>query len=81
MQRGMSRRLRSPRRPRRFLVPPEAGGTTPPVAIYHVVSRVVDRQFVFGPKEKEQPPFSRMYDAKPRFPRPFRQKQIPSNTT
>ena len=27
----------------------------------------------------EQPPFSPMYDAKPRFPRPFRQKQIPSN--
>jgi hypothetical protein len=26
-----------------------------------------------------QPPFSPMYDAKPRFPRPFRQKQIPSN--
>ena len=24
-----------------------------------------------------QPPFSPMYDAKPRFPRPFRQKQIP----
>ena len=49
----MSQRLRSPRRPRRFLVPPEAEGTAPPVAIYHVVSRVVDRQFVFGSKEKE----------------------------
>ncbi|MEN8740352.1 MAG: transposase [Phaeobacter gallaeciensis] len=46
----MSRRLKAPRR---FLVPPEAGGTAPPVAIYHVVSRVVDRQFVFGSKEKE----------------------------
>ncbi len=34
-------------------MPPEAEGTAPPVAIYHVVSRVVDRQFVFGPKEKE----------------------------
>ena len=28
--------------------------------------------------ELNQPPFSPMYDAKPRFPRPFRQKQIPS---
>jgi REP element-mobilizing transposase RayT len=42
-----------PKRPRRFLVPPDAGGVAPPVAIYHVVSRVVDRQFVFGSDEKE----------------------------
>jgi len=26
-----------------------------------------------------QPPFCPMYSAKPRFPRPFRQKQIPSS--
>lgn len=50
MPRKMSR---PPRPPRRFLVPKEAGGAAPPVAIYHVVSRVVDRQFVFGPEEKE----------------------------
>ena len=42
-----------PRPPRRFLVPQDPGGVAPPVAIYHVVSRVVDRQFVFGPEEKE----------------------------
>ena len=42
-----------PRPPRRFLVPQDSGGVAPPVAIYHVVSRVVDRQFVFGPEEKE----------------------------
>jgi hypothetical protein len=35
------------------LVLREAGGVAPPVAIYHVVSRVVDRQFVFGSEEKE----------------------------
>jgi len=27
-----------------------------------------------------QPPFSSMYSAQPGFPRPFRQKQIPSTT-
>lgn len=48
-----SRALSRPRRPRRFLVPTDGKGATPPVAIYHVVSRVVDRQFVFGPDEKE----------------------------
>ena len=42
-----------PRPPRRFLVPQNPGGAAPPVAIYHVVTRVVDRQFVFGPEEKE----------------------------
>ena len=41
------------RPPRRFLVPQDSGGSAPPVAIYHVVSRVVDRQLVFGPREKE----------------------------
>jgi putative transposase len=34
-------------------VPKDGRGAAPPVAIYHVVSRVVDRQFVFGPDEKE----------------------------
>ncbi|MEN8681797.1 MAG: transposase [Akkermansiaceae bacterium] len=41
-------------RPRRFLVSRKGGGFSPPVAIYHVVTRVVDRQFVFGDEEKEQ---------------------------
>ena len=36
------------RRPR-FKAPPEH-----PLAYYHCISRVVDRQFVFGPEEKEQ---------------------------
>jgi len=50
MPRQMSK---PPRPPRRFLVPLDSGGAATPVAIYHVVSRVVDRQFVFGPEEKE----------------------------
>ncbi|MDB2673812.1 transposase [Akkermansiaceae bacterium] len=41
------------KKPRRFLVSKKEGGFAPPVAIYHVVTRVVDRQFVFGDEEKE----------------------------
>ena len=39
---------------RRFLVPNESHGESPPVAIYHVVTRVVDRRFVLEADEKEQ---------------------------
>jgi REP element-mobilizing transposase RayT len=44
------------RKPRRFLVPDESEsrGHLPPVGIYHVVTRVVDRRFVLETKEKEQ---------------------------
>ena len=38
-----------PVRRRRFKTPPEH-----PLAYYHCISRVVDRQFVSGPEEKEQ---------------------------
>jgi len=41
------------KKPQRFLVPAESGGAAPPRAIYHVVSRVVDRRFAFGSEEKE----------------------------
>ena len=45
------------RRPR-FKAPPEH-----PLAYYHCISRVVDRQFVFGPEEKEQfIEFMRLYE-------------------
>ena len=45
------------RRPR-FKAPPEH-----PLAYYHCISRVVDRQFVFGPPEKEQfVEFMRLYE-------------------
>lgn len=45
------------RRPR-FKAPPEH-----PLAYYHCISRVVDRQFVFGPEEKEQfVAFLRLYE-------------------
>jgi len=45
------------RRPR-FKAPPEH-----PLAYYHCISRVVDRQFVFGPQEKEQfVEFMRLYE-------------------
>ena len=45
------------RRPR-FKAPPEH-----PLAYYHCISRVVDRQFVFGPEEKEQfIEFMRVYE-------------------
>ena len=40
--------------PRRFLVPKFSSGDCPSVAIYHVVTRVVDRQFVLEAEEKEQ---------------------------
>lgn len=40
-------------KPRRFLVSSKKGGFAPPVAIYHVVTRVVDRQLVLGDEEKE----------------------------
>jgi REP element-mobilizing transposase RayT len=39
---------------RRFLVPSVSAGESPPVAIYHAVTRVVDRQFVLEAEEKEQ---------------------------
>jgi REP element-mobilizing transposase RayT len=39
---------------RRFLVPVESSGACPPVAIYHVVTRIVDRRFVLEAEEKEQ---------------------------
>ncbi len=42
------------KKPRRFLVPKDSGGASPPVAIYHVVTRVVDRRFVLEADEKEQ---------------------------
>ncbi len=42
------------KKPRRFLVPSGSSGECPPVAIYHVVTRVVDRQFVLEADEKEQ---------------------------
>ena len=42
------------KKPRRFLVPAESSGEVPPVAIYHVVTRVVDRRFVLETDEKEQ---------------------------
>ncbi|YCM44017.1 transposase [Verrucomicrobiaceae bacterium 227] len=42
------------KKPRRFLVPAGSSGESPPVAIYHVVTRVVDRQFVLEAEEKEQ---------------------------
>ena len=42
------------RKSRRFLVPNDSSGECPPVAIYHVVTRVVDRQFVLKAEEKEQ---------------------------
>ena len=42
----------------RFKAPPEH-----PLAYYHCISRVVDRQFVFGPEEKEQfIEFMRLYE-------------------
>ena len=41
-------------KPRRFLVPADSSGEIPPVAIYHVVTRVVDRRFVLEAEEKEQ---------------------------
>ena len=45
-------------RRRRFKAPPEH-----PLASYHCISRVVDRQFVFGPQEKEQfVEFMRLYE-------------------
>jgi putative transposase len=42
------------KKPRRFLVPSNSSGECPPVAIYHVVTRVVDRRFVLEAEEKEQ---------------------------
>jgi len=41
-------------KPRRFLVPKNGKkGEVPPVAIYHVVTRIVDRRFVLEADEKE----------------------------
>ena len=42
------------KKPRRFLVPSDSSGECPPVAIYHVVTRIVDRRFVLESEEKEQ---------------------------
>ncbi|MDA7881153.1 transposase [Akkermansiaceae bacterium] len=42
------------KRRKRFLVPEGSKGEHPPVAIYHVVTRVVDRRFVLEADEKEQ---------------------------
>ncbi|MEJ6641925.1 MAG: transposase, partial [Akkermansiaceae bacterium] len=42
------------KKPRRFLVPSGSSGECPPVAIYHVVTRIVDRRFVLEADEKEQ---------------------------
>ncbi|MFT6180438.1 MAG: REP element-mobilizing transposase RayT, partial [Akkermansiaceae bacterium] len=42
------------KKPRRFLVPKNSSGECPPVAIYHVVTRIVDRRFVLEAEEKEQ---------------------------
>jgi putative transposase len=42
------------KKPRRFLVPKNSSGECPPVAIYHVVTRIVDRRFVLEAGEKEQ---------------------------
>jgi putative transposase len=42
------------KKPRRFLVPKNSAGECPPVAIYHVVTRIVDRRFVLEAEEKEQ---------------------------
>ena len=42
------------KKPRRFLVPADSSGECPPVAIYHVVTRIVDRRFVLEGAEKEQ---------------------------
>ena len=39
------------KKPRRFLVPSDSSGECPPVAIYHVVTRVVDRRFVLEADE------------------------------
>jgi len=39
------------KKPRRFLVPKNSSGECPPVAIYHVVTRVVDRRFVLEAEE------------------------------
>ncbi len=39
---------------RRFLVPSASSGECPPVAIYHVVTRIVDRRLVLEAEEKEQ---------------------------
>jgi REP element-mobilizing transposase RayT len=51
------------KKPRRFLVPSDSSGECPPVAIYHVVTRVVDRRFVLEAEEKEQlRVLLRMYD-------------------
>ncbi|MEJ6578769.1 MAG: transposase, partial [Akkermansiaceae bacterium] len=36
------------------LVPSDSSGECPPVAIYHVVTRIVDRRFVLEAEEKEQ---------------------------
>jgi len=41
------------KKPRRFLVPNDSSGHSPPVAIYHVVTRIVDRRFVLEADEKE----------------------------
>ena len=37
----------------RFLKPDPEGGENPGIAIYHLVSRIVDRNFVLGTEEKE----------------------------
>jgi hypothetical protein len=52
------------KKPRRFLVPWDSSGEGPPVAFYHVVTRIVDRRFVLEADQKEQlrglsPPFKR----------------------
>ena len=44
---------RGPMRQARWLKPNPEGDPNPELAIYHVVSRVVDRRFVFGTEEKE----------------------------
>jgi hypothetical protein len=42
------------KKPRRFLVPRDSSGEGPLVAIYHVVTRIVDRRFVLEADQKEQ---------------------------
>ena len=39
--------------PPRLIIPPVSNGEMPDLAIYHVTSRVVHRQFLFQEDEKE----------------------------
>ena len=56
------------KKPRRFFGPSDSSGECPTVANYHVVTRVLDRQFVLEAEEKDSRKFARIRAGGKDFP-------------